>query len=92
VSRGLARGTIKHAFDVFRRVLDVAVQDGAIPANPAAAVPLPRRNATVDVEPFAPHPLTGEQVAAVAAHIGSRHEVYGLVGARAVLPSRPPPR
>jgi integrase len=37
VDGGLARGTIKHAFDVFRRVLDVAVQDGAIPANPAAS-------------------------------------------------------
>jgi integrase len=79
VDRGLARGTIKHAFDVFRRVLDVAVQDGAIPANPAAVVPLPRRNATGDAEPFAPHPLTSGHVAAVSAHIGNRHKVYGLV-------------
>jgi integrase len=79
VNRGLARGTVKHAFDVFRRVLDVAVQDGAIPANPAASVPLPRRNATGDAEPFTPHPLTAEQVAAVAQHIGARYPVYGLV-------------
>jgi integrase len=48
VNKGLARGTIKHAFDVFRRIMDVAVQDGAIPANPAASVPLPRTTATGD--------------------------------------------
>lgn len=79
VGRGLARGTIKHAWDTFRRILDLAVLDGAIPANPAAAVPLPRRNTVGDEEPFAPHPLTGEQVAAVAGHIGARYPVYGLV-------------
>ena len=45
----------------------------------AASVPLPRRNATGDAEPFAPHPLTSDQVAAVAAHTGNRHKVYGLV-------------
>lgn len=77
--RGLARKTIKHAWDTFRRILDLAAQDGAITANPAAAVALPRTNATGDAEPFAPHPLTGEQVAAVAGHIGGRYPVYGLV-------------
>lgn len=79
VCKGLARGTIKHAFDVFRRILDLAVVDGAIPSNPAAPVPLPRRNATGDAEPFTPHPLTGEEVAAVADHIGASYPVYGLV-------------
>jgi integrase len=79
VERVLARGTIKHAWDTFRRILDLAVLDGAIPANPAASVPLPRRNAIGDDEPFAPHPLTSEQVAAVAGHIGARYPVYGLV-------------
>jgi integrase len=79
INKGLARGTIKHAFDVFRRVLDVAVTDGAIPANPAASVPLPRTTATGDTPVFAPHPLTSEQVARLSAHIGARHKVYGLV-------------
>ncbi|TQM44106.1 tyrosine-type recombinase/integrase [Pseudonocardia cypriaca] len=75
VGRGLARGTIKHAFDVFRRTLDLAVQDGAIPSNPAVSVP---RLRTGDVEPFAPHPLTSDQVGAVAAHIEKTYPVYGL--------------
>jgi integrase len=79
INKGLARGTIKHAFDVFRRIMDVAVQDGAIPANPAASVPLPRTTATGDTPVFAPHPLTSDQVARVSAHIGARHKVYGLV-------------
>jgi integrase len=79
VNKGLARGTIKHAFDVFRRIMDVAVQDGAIPANPAASVPLPRTTATGDTPVFAPHPLTSDQVARISAHIGARHKVYGLV-------------
>ncbi len=77
VGRGLARGTTKHAFDVFRRILDLAVVDGAIPTNPAAV--LPRNRPTGDAEPFAPHPLTPEQVAAVAGHIGASYPVYGLV-------------
>lgn len=76
VSRGLARGTIKHAFDVFRRVLDTAVTDGALPANPAASVPRLRQT---DTQPFTPHPLSAEQVAAVAGHVAARVPVYGLV-------------
>ncbi len=76
VGRGLARGTIKHAFDVFRRVLDTAATDSAIPANPAMSVPRLRAG---DVEPFQPHPLSGEEVAAVAAQVAERAPVYGLV-------------
>jgi integrase len=76
VARGLARGTIKHAFDVFRRTLDLAVQDSAIVANPAASVPRLRAG---DAEPFTPHPLTSDQVAAVSEHVRSRAPVYGLV-------------
>jgi len=79
VSRGLARGTIKHAWDTFRRILDLAVLDGAISANPSASVPLPRRGAVGDDEPFTAHPLTGQQVAAVAGHISTRYPLYGLV-------------
>ena len=35
----LSRSTIKHAFTTLRRILDVAVVDGAITANPSASVP-----------------------------------------------------
>lgn len=76
VKRGLARSTTKQIFDAFRRVLDVAVTDGAIAANPAASVPN-LRNGTA--EPFTPHPLTSDQVGAVAESIRSRVPLYGLV-------------
>lgn len=79
VKRGLARSTTKQIFDAFRRVLDVAVTDGAIPANPAASVPNLRRGATGDDDPFTPHPLTGDQVGAVAESIRARVPLYGLV-------------
>jgi len=41
VLRGL-RSTIKHAFETLGRILDVAVVDGAITANPCASVPRTR--------------------------------------------------
>lgn len=72
----LSRSTVKHAYDVLRRILDVAVVDGALDANPVHSVPLPRQAATTRTtdptgqkEPFKPLPLTGAQVAAVAGHI-----------------------
>jgi integrase len=71
---------VTHAFMTLRRILDVAVVDGAIPANPCASVP--RTRATdPDAEPFAARPLTAEQIAAVADHIGrvQGHPIYGLV-------------
>ena len=39
---------------------------------------MPRLRAT-DREPFRPHPLTGEEVAAVAATVAERAPIYGLV-------------
>lgn len=73
----LSRSTVKHAYDVLRRILDVAVVDGALDANPVHSVPLPRQAATARTtyptgkpkEPFKPLPLTGTQVAAVAGHM-----------------------
>lgn len=67
----LARTTIKPAYDVLRRILDVAVVDGAIPANPVHSVPLGRGGVAADPSKpeFEPRPLTAEQVAAVADHI-----------------------
>ena len=63
-----------------RRILDVAVVDGAIPSNPCASVSR-IRTTDPDAEPFAPRPLTASQIAAVADHIGrvQGHPIYGLV-------------
>lgn len=76
----LSRSTIKHAFTTLRRILDVAVIDGAITANPCASVP--RTRATdPDAEPFAARPLSAAEIAAVAEHIGrvQGHPIFGLV-------------
>lgn len=71
---------MKHAFETLRRILDVAVVDGALTANPCASVPRTRA-ADPDEEPFAARPLTGAEIAAVAEHIGrvQGHPIYGLV-------------
>lgn len=78
----LARTTIKPAYDVLRRILDVAVVDGAIPANPVHSVPLGRTTATVDADTpeFEPRPLTAEQVGAVTDHIArvQGYPIYAL--------------
>jgi integrase len=76
----LSRSTVKHAFTALRRILDVAVVDGAITANPCASVP--RTRATdPEAEPFTARPLTAEQIAAVTDHITrvQGHPIYGLV-------------
>ena len=38
----LSRSTVTHAFTTLRRILDLAVVDGAITANPCASVPRTR--------------------------------------------------
>jgi integrase len=76
----LSRSTVKHAFTALRRILDVAVVDGAITANPCASVP--RTRATdPEAEPSSARPLTASEIAAVADHIGRMqgHPIYGLV-------------
>jgi integrase len=76
----LSRSTVKHAFTTLRRILDVAVVDGAITANPCASVPRTRPT-DPDAEPFSARSLTAEQIAAVADHIArvQGHPIYGLV-------------
>lgn len=76
----LSRSTVKHAFTTLRRILDVAVIDGAITANPCASVPQTRPT-DPDAELFTARPLTAEQTAAVADHIGrvQGHPICGLV-------------
>lgn len=82
----LARTTIKPAWECLQRILDLAVVDGAIPSNPMASVKLPRSNgaanAAPDEEPFAAHPLTAQQIGAVAEHI--RTELRRPIDALAV--------
>lgn len=76
----LSRSTVKHAFETLRRILDVAVVDGALAANPCAAVPRTRA-ADPDAEPFTARPLSAAEIAAVAGHIATvqGHPIYGLV-------------
>jgi integrase len=76
----LSRSTFKHATETLRRVLDVAVVDGAIPSNPCHSVPRIRKT-DPDAEPFSARPLTASEIAAVADHIGrvQGHPIYGLV-------------
>lgn len=61
---GAGAATIENALGVLRGVLSAAVEDGLIPANPAAGVRAPRRT------PKAKRYLTHQQVAALAAECG----------------------
>ncbi|MGE5696634.1 MAG: tyrosine-type recombinase/integrase [Candidatus Sericytochromatia bacterium] len=77
VARGLAPATLKHHWSVLRAVLVYAQRHKAITANPFDGVdfsanPAQRRNRRH-------HPLTAEQVAAVAASVGERYPVYELM-------------
>lgn len=76
----LSRSTVKHATETLRRILDVAVTDGAITANPAAALPRARSTDSKTAN-RAQNVLTEGQVAAVADHIARVQgmPLYGLV-------------
>ncbi|OBI11151.1 integrase [Mycobacterium sp. E2327] len=79
--------TVKHIVGTLKRILDTALKDQAIPANPVLSTRrtstkrLPNRSAPGSKPPFAHRPLTGAQVAAVADYIATqRHNrLYGLV-------------
>jgi integrase len=72
----LTPGTVKHAWDVLRRVLRYALQHGAIATNPTDRVDFSVSRATGDHACFEHHPLTAEQVGRLAAAI--RGDVPGL--------------
>jgi integrase len=72
----LTPGTVKHAWDVLRRVLRYAVHHGAIAANPADRVDFSASRATGDHARFEHRPLTAEQVGRLAA--ATRGDVPGL--------------
>jgi integrase len=57
--KGLAESTVRSAYTILRAILDTAVRDGALAANPAAVIRRPRVTAKE-----APH-LTPAQVAAL---------------------------
>lgn len=65
----LTPGTVKHAWDVLRRVLRYAVHHGAITANPTDRVDFSASRATGDHDRFEHYPLTAEQVGALSAAI-----------------------
>lgn len=75
--------TVKHIVGTLKRILDVAVRDGAIASNPV--LPAPRRTTKRRINqtgsrPFAHHPLSANQVAAVSDWIAREKDnhVYAL--------------
>ena len=73
---GYARATRRLAWQVLMGVLDYAVEDGALPANPARSV---ARHAVPAVAAREHHPLAAAQVAAVAAAARERSAVDELL-------------
>ncbi|WP_459964478.1 tyrosine-type recombinase/integrase, partial [Mycobacterium avium] len=77
--------TVKHIVGTLRRILDVAVRDGALTSNPVLPGPrrTTKRRTATGTQPFAHHPLTANQVAAV--HEWIAREKGNAVYALAVL-------
>lgn len=76
VGQGMTPATLKHHWDTTRRVFKYALQKKAIAANPVDGVDVSGNSAKRRNKRH--HPLTAEQVAAVAASIGERYPVYEL--------------
>lgn len=72
----LTPGTVKHAWDVTRRVLKYALRHKAITANPCDAVDFSATRAAGDKTAFEHHPLTAAEVGRLAGAI--RGELPGL--------------
>ena len=77
VARGLTPATLKHHWSTLRSVFTYAVRHKAIAANPVDAVDFSANGA--ERRNRRHHPLTAEQVAAVAASIGERYPVHELL-------------
>ena len=87
----LTPGTVKHAWDMLRRVLRYALQHGALTANPAERVDFSANRAIGDRSRFEHYPLTAGQVGALSAAIAGTppadyigpalpaYPVYGLM-------------
>lgn len=65
VARGLAPATVKAAYDTFRRVLEIAVDNGTLSTNPAELRRKAGTRSTRHAAGFTHHPLSREQLAAV---------------------------
>jgi len=72
----LTPGTVKHVWDVLRRVLRYALHHGAVATNPTDRVDFSASRATGDHARFEHRPLTAEQVGRLTAAIAG--EVPGL--------------
>jgi integrase len=77
VARGLTPATLKHHWSVLRAVFIYALRHKAIAANPIDGVDFSANGAQRRNRRH--HPLTAEQVGAVAAAIGTRYPVYELL-------------
>jgi integrase len=77
VARGITPTTLKHHWSVFRNVFVYAVRHKAIASNPIDGVDFSVNSAKRRNRRH--HPLTAEQVAAVAASVGERYPVYELL-------------
>ncbi len=74
--------TVKHIVGTLKRILDVAVRDGALVSNPVLPGPrrTTKRRTVTGSRQFKHHPLTANQVAAVSDWIAREkgNEVYAL--------------
>jgi len=70
VARGITPATLKHHWSVLRRVFVYALRHKAIALNPIDGVDFSANSAMRRNRRH--HPLTAEQVAAVAASVGAR--------------------
>jgi integrase len=77
VARGLTPATLKHHWSVLRSVFVYALRHKAIASNPTDGVDFSANSAKRRTRRH--HPLTAEQVAAVAASVGTRYPVYELL-------------
>jgi integrase len=77
VARGLSPATLKHHWSVLRSVFLYAVRHKAIASNPLDGVDFSANSAKRRNRRH--YPLTAEQVAAVAASVGTRYPAYELL-------------
>ena len=72
--------TVRNVWQMLDRVLEYAYEHKAIDAVPTDVIDRSAMHYAVgDDTGFEPHPLTAPQVAALAAKVGERYEVYGLL-------------
>ena len=68
----LKPGTVKHVWDVLRRVLRYALHHGAITTNPTDRVDFSTSRATGDHTRFEHHPISAQQVGALSAALAGK--------------------